>query len=172
MTFDAGYLWQAGYENGAYATPLFDDVASQLQHWKQSGQTLVIYSSGSVFAQKLLFRHVKRTVASSEDPSGPQDLSGLISDWFDTTNAGLKMEASSYTKIAEKLGRPANRILFLSDNVKEVQAALEAGMKSIVVDRPGNAPLSEEDKKTYQVVDSLYHISLSIAQIDSRFWKR
>lgn len=82
------------------------------------------------------------------------------------------MEASSYTTIANKLGKQPFRILFLSDNVKEVQAAIEAGMKSIVVDRPGNAPLTEEDHKTYKVVESLHSISLSIAQIDSRFWKR
>jgi len=160
-----GYLWQAGYENGAYSTPLFEDVASQLHHWKDSGLTLAIYSSGSVFAQKLLFGHV-------QDGESTKDLRGLISGWFDTTNAGLKSEASSYTAIAEKLGKPSNRILFLSDNVKEVQAALEAGMKSIVVDRPGNAPLTEDDKATYKVVNSLHDISLSIAQIDSRFWKR
>ncbi|KAL1306494.1 hypothetical protein AAFC00_005189 [Neodothiora populina] len=167
-----GYLWLAGYENGAYSTPLFEDVEPQLQHWKQSGLTLVIYSSGSVFAQKLLFRHVKRPQSSPDEQNGPLNLSGLISDWFDTTNAGLKMEASSYSTISQRLGRASGGILFLSDNVKEVKAATEAGMKAIVVDRPGNAPLSEEDRKTYKVVDSLYDISLSIAQIDSRFWKR
>ncbi|KAF1353310.1 HAD-like domain-containing protein [Delphinella strobiligena] len=167
-----GYLWQAGYESGAYATPLFDDVAPQLQHWKTSGLSLVIYSSGSVFAQKLLFGHVQNSVATADGDKRSRDLRGLISDWFDTTNAGLKMETSSYTTIAEKLGKQSGRILFLSDNVKEVKAALEAGMKSIVVDRPGNAPLSEEERKSYKVVESLHDISLSIAQIDSRFWKR
>ena len=164
-----GYLWQAGYENGAYATPLFADVAPQLRHWKDSGLTLAIYSSGSVFAQKLLFGHVQQ---STETGVSTQDLRDLISDWYDTTNAGLKLEASSYSAIAEKLGKQSSHVLFLSDNVKEVQAATEAGMKAIVVDRPGNAPLTEEDKKTYKIVESLHDISLSIAQIDSRFWKR
>ena len=51
-------------------------------------------------------------------------------------------------------------ILFLSDNVKEVEAALAAGMKSLVVDRPGNAVLSEEDKKRFEVVDTFEKISL------------
>lgn len=82
------------------------------------------------------------------------------------------MEAGSYTSIADKLGKVSNRILFLSDNVKEVEAALVAGMKAIVVDRPGNAIVSDEERTKYKVVDSLDHISLSIAQIDSRFWKR
>ena len=52
-------------------------------------------------------------------------------------------------------------ILFLSDNVKEVEAAIAAGMKSLVVDRPGNAVLSENDKKRFEVVDSFEKISLA-----------
>lgn len=53
-----GYLWQTGYATGAYATPLFPDVAPRLKRWKAAGVQLAIYSSGSVFAQKLLFGHV------------------------------------------------------------------------------------------------------------------
>lgn len=51
-------------------------------------------------------------------------------------------------------------ILFLSDNVKEVEAAIAAGMKSLVVDRPGNAVLSEDDKERFEVVDTFEKISL------------
>lgn len=130
----------------------------------------MIYSSGSVFAQKLLFGHIKDT--TSDDPKATVDLRDLISDWFDTTNAGLKMEATSYSKIAEVLGQQPAEILFFSDNVKEVQTAEQAGMKAVIVDRPGNAPLSEEDKKGRKVVEALDEISLSPAQIDARFWKR
>lgn len=54
-----GYLWENGYETGAYSTPLFDDVVPQLQQWKQQGKAIAIYSSGSVFAQKLLMKHVQ-----------------------------------------------------------------------------------------------------------------
>jgi enolase-phosphatase E1 len=42
----------------------------------------------------------------------------------------------------------------------EVRAAIKAGMKSIVVDRPGNAPLSEEDRTELRVVESLSEIEL------------
>lgn len=54
-----GYLWENGYESGAYSTPLFDDVVPQLLLWKQEGKEVAIYSSGSVFAQKLLMQHVR-----------------------------------------------------------------------------------------------------------------
>lgn len=176
-----GYLWETGYKTGAYATPLFSDVELQLSEWKQLGLTLAIYSSGSVFAQKLLFAHVK------ESESKTVDLSPSISGWYDTTNAGLKTESASYSHIAADLGVSAMprrmsmltwrqfaapEVLFFSDNVKEVQAALAAGMKSVVVDRPGNAPLSESDKGKYKIIEALNEISLSPARIDARFWKK
>ena len=50
--------------------------------------------------------------------------------------------------------------MFLSDNVKEVEAALAAGMKSLVVDRPGNAALSTEDRDRFIVVDSFEKITI------------
>jgi enolase-phosphatase E1 len=52
-------------------------------------------------------------------------------------------------------------ILFLSDNVKEVEAAIAAGMKSLVVDRPGNAVLSADDQKRFEVVDTFEKITLA-----------
>lgn len=143
-------------------------MAFQLAHWRDSGITLAIYSSGSVFAQKLLFGHVKDSTSST----GKRNLQDLISDWFDTSNAGPKTDKGSYEAIAQKLGKQAGTVLFLSDNVKEVEAAVQAGMKAIVVERPGNAPLTEQAREKFRVVDSLHEISLSIAQIDSRFWKR
>lgn len=54
-----GYLWEDGYKTGAYATPLFADVVPCLRQWSRGGLKLAIYSSGSVFAQKLLFGHVR-----------------------------------------------------------------------------------------------------------------
>jgi enolase-phosphatase E1 len=42
--------------------------------------------------------------------------------------------------------------------VKEVDAARQIKMKSIVVDRVGNAPLSAEDKARFEIVESLSDI--------------
>lgn len=93
-----GYIWEDGYKTGAYSTPLFPDVAPKLQEWKDAGKNLAIYSSGSVFAQKLLFQHVLSEGGNVEDRTG------LIDGWFDTVNAGLKTEAASYRKIVAALG--------------------------------------------------------------------
>ena len=55
----------------------------------------------------------------------------------------------------------SNEIIFLSDNVKEVDAAVAAGMQSLVVDRPGNAPLSAAERSRSSIVTSLDEISLA-----------
>jgi enolase-phosphatase E1 len=105
-----------------------------------AGKRIMIYSSGSVPAQKLLFGHTN---------AEPSDMTPLISDWFDTVNAGPKTDVASYTTILRQYPEvdPA-RWLFLSDNLKEVEAALAAGMYSFPVVRPGNAQLPSENTLT------------------------
>jgi enolase-phosphatase E1 len=144
-----GYLWQAGYASGALKAPLFPDVAPQIAAWiERDGAKVMIYSSGSVAAQKLLFKHT-----NGEEPLA--DLTGVISDYFDTVNAGPKTEPASYEKIAGKYPEvPVGEWLFLSDNVREVEAARAAGMQSCVVERPGNAEVSAEERGRNRVVRS------------------
>jgi enolase-phosphatase E1 len=111
----------------------------------------MIYSSGSIAAQKLLFGYTD---------SG--DLNPLLSDYFDTTTAGPKTEVASYRTIAAKFPRwRVEEWLFLSDNVKEVRAALEAGMRACVVQRPGNPPLAEMgDANELDVIDSFEQVKV------------
>ncbi|PNS19985.1 Enolase-phosphatase E1 [Sphaceloma murrayae] len=153
-----GYLWESGYESKAYATPLFRDVVPKLRAWYDQGLSLAIFSSGSVFAQKLLFGHVKKDSEASSNDS--DDLKGLISHWYDTVNAGPKTEATSYKTITTGVGVKPEAVLFLSDNVKEVAAAKEAGMHAVVIDRPGNATLSDDDRKKHLVLSSLDEIAI------------
>jgi enolase-phosphatase E1 len=140
-----GYLWEAGYRTGEIKSPLFPDVAPKFKSWTEEGKQIVIYSSGSVAAQKLLFRHTN---------GEPADLTPVIADYFDTVNAGPKMEAASYEKIMSQhpVSDGPSGWLFLSDNVKEVEAAKAAGMQSFVVQRPGNAPLPEGTEAKHKVI--------------------
>ncbi|KAK2594444.1 enolase-phosphatase E1 [Conoideocrella luteorostrata] len=132
-----GLLWQDGYASGELRAPLFPDVAPFIAAAHTAGKKTIIYSSGSVQAQKLFFAHTN---------AEPSDLTHFISGWFDTVNAGPKTEASSYaTILSNHTDIPASRWLFLSDNTKEVQAAVLSGMHSLPVSRPGNAPLLEDD---------------------------
>ena len=140
-----GHLWENGYSTMELKAPLFPDVAPKFKSWEKNGQQIVIYSSGSVSAQKLLFRHTN---------AEPADLTPMIADYFDTVSAGPKTEASSYEKILSKhsQGSGSSSWLFLSDNVKEVEAAKAAGMQSFVVQRPGNNPLPADVERTHRVV--------------------
>ena len=130
-----GLVWESGYRSGELTSPMYVDAVEALRRWKEEGRTLAVYSSGSEAAQKLLFGH---TAAG--------DLTPLFSGWFDT-RVGGKREAGSYTAIAERLGRAAGTILFLSDHPDEVAAAHDAGMKAIRIDREraSDAAPSEED---------------------------
>lgn len=148
-----GYLWVRGYESGELRCPLFPDVYPALDHWHEKGIPIVIYSSGSVAAQKLLFQY------TSCQPD--EDLRGLISGYFDTLNAGMKTQKESYVTIAQTREQDVGEWLFLSDRVEEVEAAKNAGMQSYVVVREGNVALSEEDRAKHVVVMNFDQIKIN-----------
>jgi enolase-phosphatase E1 len=106
-----GLIWQAGYDSGELKAHVYPDAVEYLQNWHTAGLRLAIYSSGSIAAQKLLFKH---TLVG--------DLTPLFSMYFDT-NIGNKKENQSYLKIADKLNVLPEEILFLSDSVQELTAA-------------------------------------------------
>lgn len=55
-----------------------------------------------------------------------------------------------------KLMRKVRKKLFLSDNPLEVKAAIASGMSSYIVEKPGNYPLSDEERSKYRVVTDLH----------------
>lgn len=114
-----GLIWKHGYETGAFTGHVYHEVESNLRKWAARGIALYVYSSGSVAAQKLLFGY-----------SDAGDLTALFTGHFDT-NIGNKREVQSYEKIVMQLELPAEDILFLSDVVEELDAAAEAGMRTI-----------------------------------------
>jgi enolase-phosphatase E1 len=124
-----GLLWQHGYESGAIKAHVFADVPVAFQAWRQAGRAVAIYSSGSILAQQLLFRH-----------SSAGDLTPWLSGYYDTSS-GPKREAASYTAISQAWGLPPGDITFATDQPAEATAARAAGMQAVLLMRPGNAPL-------------------------------
>lgn len=118
-----GKIWQRGYETKAYFGHVYPEVKDCLEQWKRSGFTLAIYSSGSIEAQRLLFKH-----------SDAGDLTPLFSDYFDTA-VGHKREVASYQAIAKQLNLAPESILFLSDIKEELDAAEQAGLKTCQIMR-------------------------------------
>jgi len=150
-----GFLWKTGFETGRLKAPLYADVPVALHTWKKDGKSLAIFSSGSVAAQRLF---LKFTGIEGESTSESIDLLDLFAGHFDTVNAGSKSERDSYVKIAEALNVKPESVLFLSDNVKEIRAAHAARMKAFVVDRPGNASLTQEDRAELTVITDFKEI--------------
>ncbi|MEN0577504.1 acireductone synthase [Phytobacter palmae] len=114
-----GIIWRDGYVNGDFRGHLYPDVLPALEKWKAEGIDLYVYSSGSVAAQKLLFGY-----------SDEGDITHLFSGYFDTL-VGAKREVQSYRNIAEQLGVPPVQILFLSDIHQELDAAEQAGLRTV-----------------------------------------
>lgn len=156
-----GFIWENGYTTGSIMAPLFEDAIEAIKYWSALCEGVYIYSSGSVKAQKLLLGNVK-IVNESNNSIECAQMNGLITDYFDTVNIGKKTEKESYEKILKKIGidetdeEAKKEVLFLSDNPLEVKAAIASGMSSYIVEKPGNYPLSDEERSKYRVVTDLH----------------
>jgi enolase-phosphatase E1 len=123
-----GKIWEQGYVDGDLTAPLFADVVPAIKKARLAGLKIAIFSSGSVFAQRLLFAH-----------SDAGDITSLIDQYFDTTT-GPKTASESYRQISRAMDFAASEILFISDVVAELDAARAAGIQTLLCVRPGNPP--------------------------------
>jgi enolase-phosphatase E1 len=138
-----GYVWEEGYRNGELVAPVFPDVPRAFERWQQAGTGIGIFSSGSVLAQRWLFRC-----------SSAGDLSRFLCCHFDT-HIGSKKDATSYERIAREADKRPADILFVSDVAAELDAARAAGMNTIMSQRPGNPPQPEHDHRTVASFDEI-----------------
>jgi enolase-phosphatase E1 len=122
-----GRIWQQGYESGELRGAVYPDVPAAFERWKRQKKIICIYSSGSTLAQQLLFR---TTVYS--------DLTPHISQYFDT-RVGPKTDAGSYRRIAYSVAYRPEQFLFISDALKEIEAARSAGMQALLCVREERA---------------------------------
>ena len=118
-----GMMWARGYAEGHYRGHLYPDAVDAFRRWNEAGVPIYIYSSGSVEAQRLLFRY-----------SEHGDLTPLVSGYFDT-RTGAKADPASYRAIASAIGVPAGEITFYSDTPAELEAAASVGMTAVQVRR-------------------------------------
>ena len=146
-----GMIWKDGFTSGEMVAHLFDDVAPALKRWTDAGIDVRIYSSGSIQAQKLFFGHTKAG-----------DLLPLLTRHYDRS-LGAKNERVSYHAIASDYGLPANRIIFVSDILAELDAANEARMQVALSIRPGNKPVDDNNRypgiESFDELDKLFRLS-------------
>jgi enolase-phosphatase E1 len=140
-----GMIWEHGYGARDFFGHVYPDVPIVLQRWHEAGLGLYVFSSGSVYAQKLLFGHTE-----------VGDLTGLFSGYFDT-RTGPKKEAASYHAIAQEIGKEPKNILFLSDVGAELDAAQQAGMQTTQLLRVGTEPYTGHPH-----AENFYQIELKV----------
>jgi len=129
-----GKIWQLGYTNGELHGEVYADVPPAFARWRRQGREICIYSSGSMLAQQLLFRS---SVAG--------DLTAHISAFYDTA-IGAKTESESYRRIAKSRDRAESEVLFISDALKEIEAARLAGLHAALCVRDPTGATDEGDR--------------------------
>jgi enolase-phosphatase E1 len=148
-----GRIWEEGYRSGELVGQVFPDVPTALERWNRAGIAAGIFSSGSVLAQQLLFRH-----------SSAGDLTAFLKWHFDTA-VGAKGEPQSYTRIASAVGAAPAQMLFVSDIVRELDAADAAGLQTVMTLRPGNIA---QPPHTHRVVRSFEEIAVTYVPLQRR----
>lgn len=148
-----GLIWEEGYQAGDLKSNVYADVVPNLQKWQKAGAWLGIYSSGSIHAQKLLFKHTQYG-----------DITPMLSHYFDTTT-GHKREKSSYDKIKvqilKDLALPKNTpLFFLSDIEEELDAASEAGFLTKLIVRKDSPAKTDPTSKKHQWVTDFNELKL------------
>jgi len=138
-----GYIWEEGYKSGELVAPVYPDVPAAFTRWRDAGRSIAIFSSGSVLAQRWLFRC-----------SSGGDLTPYLQWYFDTAT-GPKQDAASYARIARETSHAAADVLFVSDVVAELDAARAAGMQTRLSLRPGNPPQRESDHQPITSFDEI-----------------
>ncbi|XP_061822317.1 enolase-phosphatase E1 [Nerophis lumbriciformis] len=144
-----GHMWRSAYASGRIKGEIYQDVTPSIRRWRDHGLKIFIYSSGSVEAQKLLFAH-----------SVEGDVLDLFDGHFDTT-IGAKVDAKSYERMAERMGCPAEEITFLTDVTREAKAAQDAGVQVVLVVRPGNTELTDEERAHYDIIASFEQLQVA-----------
>jgi enolase-phosphatase E1 len=127
-----GRIWKDGYLAGELVGTVFPDVRNAFARLSSVAR-VVIYSSGSVEAQRLIFQY-----------SSAGDLTPYLSGYFDT-RTGPKTSPESYRAIAAALDVKTEEIMFVSDVLRELNPARDAGCQTRLSLREGNQPVSDAD---------------------------
>jgi len=144
-----GKIWLEGYQHSDLKAEIFPETAECFRGWTQDNILISSYSSGSIQAQKLLYKYTDYG-----------DLSPIIHQWFDT-HTGSKKRAQSYSKISQQLKTSPQNVLFVSDSSEECDAASESGMSTLFSLRASNP---NQNSNGHRVIRSLHDISNYLQQ--------
>jgi enolase-phosphatase E1 len=134
-------LWQDAYKTDSIQGELYDDVVPLLRMLVSDGIKVFSYSANSIDSQKMLFSF-----------SNQGDINELFVGHFDSST---DRSSDRFTNIAAKIEQRTTEILYLTHSHTEANAANESGMKTCLVLREGNEPVSDEQLQSVLAVYSL-----------------
>ena len=135
--FGRFHVWFDGYDKGRIETPVYSDVAIQIQKWRCDLQIqLYVLSNGWAEANR---RFLSKT--------NHGDLNLLISGHFDTT-IGSFLSPDTYQKVLAEIKRSPEEVLFLTKSADEARTAQSVGIAVVLVmtHRRNIEKLEEADK--------------------------
>ncbi|XP_054167971.1 enolase-phosphatase E1-like [Oppia nitens] len=145
------YVWFYGYQTDELKSHVFEDVSKSFNRWKKFLNIKIFtYSSSLYLSQKLLF---SSTIKGNLCP--------LIDGYLDVETYGFKTSSESFTMIANKFDINTKHILFISDNPQELKAAKVTGCQVLLVIRPFNKELSDEEKQGFECIKSFNEIQFN-----------
>ena len=134
-----GLIWAEGYAAGDFKGHVFPDAVRGARAMARMGELhCYVFSSGSIDAQKLLFRH-----------TAYGDLTPLFSGHFDTA-IGSKLDPSSYRAISNQLGLTPREILFPVPMLRRSSPPRwKAGFEVTLLARDGVPPLTAFSRRAH-----------------------
>ena len=115
-------VWFDGYERNLITTPVYSDVAIQIQKWRLSQDIqLYVLSNGWSYATRKFL-----------EKTSQGNLSILINDCFDTELGPLN-SATTFQKLLNIIKVPSQELVFLTKSADEAKAAIEVGIIVVMV---------------------------------------
>lgn len=142
-------LWdvgaQIGYQNRALVMSLEKGVREALEQIMHAGGRIRVYSSGAVESSKLGMQS--------------NGLDSLIEAYHSSSQKeiGSKFEAHAYQEIARQAGIDIKDMVYVTDDVKEAKAAVEAGTGQVFLIDPKAEKVGEKDG--YVVVNNYKQVA-------------
>lgn len=82
----------------------------------------------------------------------------MIDGYLTSKDCGPKTDQQSWANVGKMINAKSRDMLFFTDNPAEARAAKAAKVKAILVIRPKNKKLSDQDKDEFETVKSLLDV--------------
>lgn len=105
------HMWFHGYSKNKLVTPIYTDVADNMNKWKGENIKLYVCSNS--------WKEVSRRLLAQTTHG---NLATLVTDFFDSSDGPMNQKAT-FAKITERIGQKADQVLFLTKYGEEARVS-------------------------------------------------